>query len=147
MNTILPNLVQSKFSKSLFCMIILIKIVHLLCLRGPNMNEEPMIDNNELETNNPALPQQLELLRQALEGFLKQFSSENTLSDIVYDLNNQYDILEETLATVVNWLALHKSIIRAMGIMEKLTEPSILSQPEDEVKKTIRTGPNGNTMK
>ncbi|MHA2337515.1 MAG: hypothetical protein ACXACX_09435, partial [Candidatus Hodarchaeales archaeon] len=82
---------------------------------------------------------QLELLRQALEGFLKNFSKEPTLLDMVYDLNNQYDVLEETLATVVNWLSLHKSIIRGMGMIEKLTNPSVLLQPEDEVKKTIRT--------
>jgi hypothetical protein len=104
------------------------------------MNEEPMINDNELETNKATLPQQLELLRQALEGFFRNFSKEATLSDMVYDLNNQYDVLTETLATVVNWLSLHKSIIRAMGMMEKLTEPDILLQSEDEVKKTIRTG-------
>ena len=56
--------------------------------------------------------------------------------------------MEETLATVINWLSLHKSIIRALDIMERLTASNILSQPEDAVKKTIRTGllPQSGTM-
>ena len=104
------------------------------------MNEDSMINDQEPEDNRPTLPQQLELLRQALEGFLKKFSKKTTLPEIVYDLNNQYDILTETLATLSNWLSLHKDIIRTLGVMEKLTEPGMLSQPEDDVKKTIRTG-------
>ena len=112
------------------------------------MDENFLTNDNNTENTKTTLPQQLELLRQALEGFLKNFSEKTTLSDIVYDLNQEYDVLEETLATVINWLILHKSIIRAFDVMERLTASNILSQSEDDVKKTIRTGllPQSGTM-
>ena len=116
------------------------------------MSEEKSNENQTNEIGQEQnLRQQLQMLREALEGFLRAYTNKHNLSfaDMVYELNQRYDILEETLATVTNWLALHKSIIRSLSVIDKLTDPKLVAiSSEDGLRTTIRTGllPQTGTM-
>ena len=95
-----------------------------------------------------AISQQLGNLRRLLEKFLKGPTKEGTLGGQLDVLGHRFNVLEETLATVLNWFSLQKAILRALGAVQKLTEPNMLGQPEDVLRQTIRMGllPQSETM-
>ena len=90
--------------------------------------------DNSSETIN----QQLSTLRELLETFMRPYTGQVSLQAIVDELNHQYTILEETLATILNWLALQKSIVRELGVVERFTGRHVENEPSDTLKRTIR---------
>lgn len=90
------------------------------------------------DDSSQTINQQLLMLRQLLETFMRPYTGQESLQNIVDELNHQYTILEETLATMLNWLALQKSIIRELSVVERFTGKNVENESSDSLKRTIR---------
>lgn len=70
-------------------------------------------------------------VRVLLENFFRNTTDAQNLTEAITMLGQQTEIMQSTLATLLNYLALQQSVVRALMAIDRVTEPSSIQEASE----------------
>ena len=78
-------------------------------------------------------------VREIIEKFLIHNTDENNYESAINSLEKEYEVIENSLSTLLNYLALQQNVLRSFRNIEQFTRKSLLEdRSPDQINKTLR---------
>lgn len=78
-------------------------------------------------------------VREIIEKFLIHNTDENNYESAINSLEKEYEVIENSLSTLLNYLALQQNVLRSFKNIEQFTRKSLLEdRSPDQINKTLR---------
>ena len=93
---------------------------------------------DDQKENTSEIKEMLLKIREILEKYLMDTTGEKSFEIALNSLEKDYEVIENSLSTLLNYLALQQNVIRSFRNIEQFTRLPILNKPTDQLLKTLR---------